>query len=300
MDPLTHALSGAVIRNLGFRGRASLAVLVISSVAPDVDFLTRLLGAEALLRYHRGITHGILALLVVPMTIGFLFRKSNGGFLYFWFLATIGYGLHIALDLTDHHGTRLFAPLDWGLYSADLTFMMDPYLIGGFALSLLVAWLVRERVRAVAFATMAMLVLYLGVKHYYHDRTEEFLRASLDEYVIEKVVPMPNDFMRWWFIARSDEDIKTGFADLFTRSIYVHKTYPDNGPDSVVERSKTAKVVKNFIYFAQYPYAEVYTSGGKHIVKWRDLCYGYAPRERFTATVVMDGQGRLVSSGLKF
>ncbi|MGD2080285.1 MAG: metal-dependent hydrolase [Nitrospirota bacterium] len=300
MDPLTHTLSAVVVRNLGFRGRASLGVLVISSLAPDVDFLTRLLGAEAMLRYHRGITHGVLALLVVPLAMGFLYRKSKGGFLYFWFLATLGYGLHIALDLTNHHGTRLFAPLDWELYSADLTFLVDPYLAGALALSLLVAWLARERARAVALATMAVLVLYLGVKHHYHDKTEEFLRASLDEYVIEKVVPMPSGFMRWWFIARGDGEIKTGVADLFTRSVYVHKTYPAGGPDPAAERSKTASVVRNFIYFAKYPYPEVSASGGRRIVKWRDLSYGYAPPERFTATVVMDGQGRLVSSRLVF
>ncbi|MEJ2314395.1 MAG: metal-dependent hydrolase [Nitrospirota bacterium] len=300
MDPLTHTLSAVVVRNLGFRGRASLAVLVISSLAPDADFLSRLLGAEAMLRYHRGITHGVLALLVVPMAIGFLFRKSKGGFLYFWFLATIGYGLHIALDLTNHHGARLFAPLDWGLYSMDLTFLVDPYLTGALVLSLLVTWLARERARAVALATMATLVLYLGVRHHYHDRTEEFLRASLDEYVIEKVVPMPTGFTRWWFIARGHGEIKTGVADLLTRSVYVHKTYPIKGHDAAAERSKKADVVKDFIYFAKYPYPEVYASGGRRIVKWRDLSYGYAPPERFTATVVMDGQGRLVSSRLDF
>lgn len=299
MEPITHALSGVVIRNFGFRKKAALAVLVISSVAPDLDFVTRLWGSDVMLRYHRGITHGVLAFLVVPVVMGLVFRK-RGGFVYCWFLASLGYGLHIALDLTNPYGTRLFAPLDWYPYSADLAFIVDPYIVMGLVLSLLMAKLSAERARTIALATMAMMVFYMGVKHYFHERTEEFLRASLDEYMIERVVPMPNDFVRWWFIARNDEEIKTGFADLFTRTVYVQKTYPKNGYDPDVERSKRHRVVKNFLYFAQYPYAEVRTEGRKRVVKWRELIYAYAPEERFTATVSMDERGELISSRIDF
>jgi inner membrane protein len=294
MDPLTHALSGAVIRNFGFRQKAALWVLMATAVAPDIDFISGLWGADVMLRHHRGITHGVLSLLAVPVLVGLIFKK-RGGFLYYWFLATLGYGSHIALDLTNSHGTRLFAPLDWQRHAAGLTYLVEPWVLVGFAVSLLAVRLRANRARAVSLVTAALLVFYVGVKHHYHDKTEELLRASLDEYIIEEVSPMPNAFMRWWFIAHSENDIKTGFADLFTDTIYIHKTYPRNNHNYLVERSKDYGIVRNFLYFAQYPYAEVTKNGRINVVKWRELSFGYSSKERFTATLDMGEDGKLIN-----
>jgi inner membrane protein len=299
MDPITHALSGAVIRNFGFKKSAALAVLVISAVIPDIDFATGFWGDDLMLRYHRGLTHGVLALLVVPMAIGLIFRKKEGGVLYYWFLATLGYGTHLALDVTNHYGTRLMAPLDWQLVSADLTFVVEPYIIVGFALCILIGYMNADRARTVTFVTMLALVLYVGVKHHYHEKTEEFLRASMDEHIIETVSPLPNDILRWWFIARNGDEMKTGVADLFTEKIYVHKTYDISNNDPAIERSKQFEVVKNFLYFAKYPYAEVQAKGNVNVVKWRELSFAYAPGERFTATVNLDKDGRLIGSEVR-
>ena len=69
MDPITHSLAGATISRLGFKRKASLWVLLIASVAPDLDYISRIWGPDMFLRYHRGITHGLLALLVIPLII---------------------------------------------------------------------------------------------------------------------------------------------------------------------------------------------------------------------------------------
>jgi membrane-bound metal-dependent hydrolase YbcI (DUF457 family) len=298
MDPLTHALSGAVIKNLGFKRKWALAVLVAAAVAPDLDFLTGLWGMDVMLRYHRGITHGFFALLVVPVLVGLIFRK-RGEFLYYWMLAAIGYGSHIVLDLTNGYGTRLFAPLDWRVYSAGLTFVAEPYVIALFAVSLLISYLNAERARIVTVATMALLVAFIGVKHHYHEKTKEFLRASMQEYIVDKVSPMPNAVMRWWFVAHNENEIRTGFADLFTDSIYVHKTYPRNNHSRLIESSKEHGVVKNFLYFAQHPYAEVRKNGNITVVKWRELSLAYSPKERFTATVDIGQDGKLIGSKIR-
>ncbi len=68
MDPITHSLAGLTISHLGFRRKAAIWVLLLSSIAPDFDYITRLWGVDVFLRYHRGITHGILALVVVPVS----------------------------------------------------------------------------------------------------------------------------------------------------------------------------------------------------------------------------------------
>ena len=82
MDPVTHALTGAAIKQLGFKRKATLAVLLISSLAPDLDYITRFWGADVFLRYHRGITHGVAALVVVPIIIAVAFGYKKGFFYY--------------------------------------------------------------------------------------------------------------------------------------------------------------------------------------------------------------------------
>lgn len=126
MDPITHTLAGATIFNLGFKRRFALWVILISSIAPDFDYITRLWGIDVFLRYHRGITHGILALFIIPLLIGLIFGHKKG-FFYYTFLSFTAYALHLFLDLTNQYGTRILSPLDWEQYSLDLVFIIDPY-----------------------------------------------------------------------------------------------------------------------------------------------------------------------------
>jgi inner membrane protein len=296
MDPLTHGLAGAAIKNLGFKRDRALFVLLLASVAPDLDYIVRPLGADLFLRYHRGITHGVLALLAVPVLIGILSAKR--GFFYYSFLAFTGYAFHLLLDLTNQYGTRVLSPLDWRQYSLDLTFIIDPYVSLGFLVSVLLAALNRKRARTIALATFMLLAFYMGVRYYFQEKTEEFLRARLDDQ-IARVYPLPNDFMRWWFVARSGDTVSTGFADLFTGRVYVQDRYVVRN-DPAIERSKGQRVVKNFLNFAKYPHAEVERHNGQTVVIWRELAYGFLPGEHFEARVVMDGRGRVVSSKFRF
>lgn len=296
MDPLTHGLAGAAIKNLGFKRDRALLVLVLASVAPDLDYIVRPLGADIFLKYHRGITHGFLALLAVPLLIGILSAKR--GFFYYSFLAFTGYALHLVLDLTNQYGTRVLSPLDWRQYSLDLTFILDPYVSLGLLVSAVLAAIDRKRARTIALATFMLLAFYMGVRYYFHERTEDFLRGRLDEQ-IAKVYPLPNDFMRWWFVARSGDIVSTGFADLFTGRVYVQDTYVISN-DPAIERSKGQRVVKNFLNFAKYPYADVRKEKGLTVVTWRELAYAFLPGEHFEARVVMDGRGRVLSSKFRF
>ena len=128
MDPVTHGLFGATIYHIGFKRKAALWVLLVASVAPDIDFISRFWGADVLLRYHRGITHGILALFIVPIIIGVIFGYRKG-FLYYTVLAFLAYAAHLVMDLMNQYGTRILSPLDWNQYSLDLMFIFDPYII---------------------------------------------------------------------------------------------------------------------------------------------------------------------------
>lgn len=298
MDPVTHALAGAVLKQLGFKRKWALGVLLLSSVAPDFDYITRFWGMDIFLRYHRGITHGILALLVVPAITGLLFGRKKG-FLYYYAISFLGYGSHLLMDLTTQYGTRILSPLDWEQYSLDLTFIIDPYITLGLLLCVIIGRLNIKKAPVIAALTLVLLVSYFGLRHYLHNRAEDFLRARVDANTY-KMCPLPNGFLRWWFVTRSGDEIMTGVADLFLQRICIQEKYAANPDNPLINRSKEERAVKNFLYFAKYPQAEVRKEGEKTVVIWRELAYSFRAGDHFATKVVFDKDGKVLKSEFRF
>ncbi len=298
MDPITHVLAGATIAKLGFKRKAAIWVLLLSSIAPDLDYITRFWGTDIFLRYHRGITHGILALFLFPAIIALIFGLKRG-FFYYYFISFLGYGAHLLMDLTNQYGTRILSPLDWEQFSLDLTFIIDPYITAGLFLCVILWRFNKKKAVAISAITIILLIAYMGGRYYLHDRTRDFLKENLEANTY-KMCPLPNDFLRWWFIVKSGDEIKVGFADLFTKRVCVQERYVVAEKDPAIERSKETRVVKNFLYFAKYPYAEVKSEKGKTTVIWRELAYSFMAGEHFVAKVVFDEQGKILKSGFKF
>jgi len=298
MDPITHSLAGLTISHLGFRRKAAIWVLLLSSIAPDFDYITRLWGADVFLRYHRGITHGILALIVVPVLIGLIFGLRKG-FLYYYFIAFLGYSAHLFMDLTNQYGTRVLSPLDWQQYSLDLTFIIDPYITIGLLISFILCKYKKEKSVVIALTTVLLFTCYITGRYYLHDKTRDFLKEKLEANTYN-IYPLPNDFLRWWFIAKSGNEVKVGFADLFTQRVYTQETYRMADKDPFIERSKETKFIKNFLYFAKYPYAEVKSEKGKITVIWRELSYSFIAGDHFVAKVLFDKEGNVLKSYFTF
>ena len=298
MDPITHSLAGLTISHLGFRRKAAIWVLLLSSIAPDFDYITRLWGVDVFLRYHRGITHGILALIVVPVLIGLIFGLRKG-FLYYYFIAFLGYSAHLFMDLTNQYGTRILSPLDWQQYSLDLTFIIDPYITIGLLISVILCKYKKEKSVVIALITVLLFTCYITGRYYLHDKTRDFLKEKLEANTY-KIYPLPNDFLRWWFITKSGDEVKAGFADLFTQRVYIQETYRISDKDPFIERSKEIKFIKNFLYFAKYPYAEVKSEKGKTTVIWRELSYSFFAGDHFVAKVLFDKEGKVLKSYFTF
>jgi inner membrane protein len=298
MDPITHSLAGITISKLGFRRKAALWVLLLSSIAPDLDYITWFWGADVFLRYHRGITHGILALFVVPVIIGLIFGLKKG-FFYYSFIAFLGYAAHLFIDLANQYGTRILSPLDWQQYSLDLTFIIDPYITIGFLLCAILGSINKNRASAIVTITIVLLFAYMGGRYYLKNKTMDFLRANLEAHSY-RMCPLPNDFLRWWFIAKSGNEVKVGFADLFTGRVSVQEIYRISYNDPLIEMSKKERVVKNFLYFSRYPYVEVRRNDGIATVIWRELSFAIRRGDHFVAKVIFDREGKVLNSYFKF
>lgn len=298
MDPITHTLAGTTIFNLGFKKRYALWVFLISSIAPDFDYITRFWGIDIFLRYHRGITHGILALFTVPLLIGLIFGYKKR-FLYYTFLSFIAYGLHLFLDLTNQYGTRILSPLDWEQYSLDLIFIIDPYITFGFLVSIIICKINKKKAGLIALFTFILLIFYMGGRAYLQAKTKEFVKERVDAHIY-KIYPLPNDFLRWWFVTKADNKIDIGFADLFTGRLCIQETYILQENNPYIEKSKDVRVIKNFLYFARFPYAEVKKDEDKIIIIWRELSYSFRAGDHFVAKVLYDKNGNVIKSYFKF
>lgn len=151
MDNLTHSLVGALLGQAGLKRKTALAMptLIIAANIPDIDAacLFWLNGAEHL-AFRRGITHGPLAMLLLPVMLWAAMlgwdkwrraRNPDRPAVYKgWLLALafIGTLSHPAMDWLNTYGVRLLEPFSSQWFYGDTLFIIDVWLwavlIGGW------------------------------------------------------------------------------------------------------------------------------------------------------------------------
>ncbi len=153
MDNLTHSLTGALLGQAGLKCKTGLAMpaLIIGANLPDVDAacLFWLDGVEHL-GFRRGITHGPIAWVLLPLILaGLLYgfdrwqarrgKRPEGrlpvSFKWLFLLSFIGCLTHPALDWLNVYGIRLLEPFSSQWFYGDTLFIIDVWLwaLMGFA-----------------------------------------------------------------------------------------------------------------------------------------------------------------------
>lgn len=141
MDNLTHSLVGAVLGQVGLKQKTGLAMptLIIAANLPDIDAACAVYGIESL-SMRRGITHGPIALLLLPIVLWALmlafdrWQERRGkrpasrlpihkGWLLA--LAYIGCLSHPALDWLNNYGIRMLEPFSHRWFYGDSIFIID-------------------------------------------------------------------------------------------------------------------------------------------------------------------------------
>ena len=127
---------------LGRRTALGTATLLIGANLPDVDVLAYLDGPAADLSFRRGWTHGIPALVVLPLVLTAvvvlfdrLVRRVGRAVLpsavrprQVLLLATLSILSHPILDTLNTYGVRWLMPLAGDWYYGDTLFIVDPWL----------------------------------------------------------------------------------------------------------------------------------------------------------------------------
>lgn len=158
MDNLTHSLVGALIGQMGLKRKSGLAMptLIVAANIPDIDAGCTLLGTVSL-AMRRGITHGPIAMLLLPLALTAIMvwhdrRQARGGtrppdrapVRPGWLLlcAYIGCLSHPLFDWMNSYGIRLLEPFSHRWFYGDALFIIDPWLLAMLGGGI---WLARKR-----------------------------------------------------------------------------------------------------------------------------------------------------------
>jgi len=152
MDPVAHTLFGATLAEAGLKKKTALATatLIIGANLPDLDAITMLWGNDYALFHRRGLTHGILAMILLPFLLtGFMLLydflwnrrrtrlvrvKMTGPIpppmkpLYLLLISCVAVWSHPLLDLLNTYGVRLMMPFSQQWFYGDILFIIDPWM----------------------------------------------------------------------------------------------------------------------------------------------------------------------------
>ena len=310
MDNLTHSLVGALIGQAGLKRRTGLAMpaLVIGANLPDVDAACFLwLDGVEHLGFRRGITHGPIAWVLLPLLLAGLlygfdrwqarrgqkrFGRPEGrlpvrfGWLYA--LSFIACLTHPALDWLNSYGIRLLEPFSSRWFYGDVLFIIDVWLwaLLGFA-----TWfsLRREKRggewRRPARIGMVIAIGYIGLNGAITWLDRQLNGVMAEPYPAEVISsPVPLAFWnreriirlydgRWLSTRWDSQDDPYGYS----RSQSIQCRLPD------AESSADNRYLKAFLFWSRAPFAERATDGS---VILRDARF-YDPRARDRFSVML-------------
>lgn len=140
MDTATHVVMGVGIGGLATMDpviaenpaalQTVMAAVIIGSQAPDFDTILKLKNNAVYIRYHRGPTHSIPAVLTWPLLISGFFYMFNPeiSFLHLWLWTFLAVFLHVFVDIFNAYGTQALSPFNKKWIGLGVINIFDPFI----------------------------------------------------------------------------------------------------------------------------------------------------------------------------
>lgn len=297
MDNLTHSLVGALLGQMGLKRKTGLAMptLIIAANLPDIDAVATLLGGQQHLAIRRGVTHGPIAMLVLPLLLwGIMlwydhWQTKRGkrpekrptvhkGWLLT--LAYIGCLSHPLFDWFNSYGIRLLEPFSSQWFYGDTLFIIDIWLwaalIGGVWMSLRRERKGHQNWRAPALMSFAAICAYILANGLITGRAELLTAAMVEKkfnFAPTLVVanPMPVQFWKREMLWRDDSHYGQGSYTAFqgvtvddsVRAHYMGKQDAKAFEKHIVSGSP-------LLFWSRMPVAEIAGEGAERTLKVSD------------------------------
>ena len=272
MDNLTHSLAGALLGQMGLKrlGGRSMPVLIIAANIPDIDAFAMLLGTEGL-AIRRGVTHGPLAMLLLPpLLVGLVlawerWRLERGppvraGPLLL--LAYIGTLSHPALDYLNSYGIRLLEPFSSRWVYGDTLFIIDVWIwaamIAGLWISRRREKLGRRNWRRPAVAAFSAITAYVIVNGLISTRAEALAATELKERGVRPTMvvanPRPLTFWSRRMLWRNEQVHGGGEFGVLNGLQLEGRTMPNNLDHAVLAAARDRPEVSAYLFWSRMPF----------------------------------------------
>jgi membrane-bound metal-dependent hydrolase YbcI (DUF457 family) len=197
MDIVTHAAIGLVAAAPFMASNQELAAgLLVGSVLPDLDAMSRVFGKRAYLRSHQTWSHALPVQAAVSFVIGLAADAcgANGWMLGLGMFA--GLALHTLLDFSNTLGVTLFAPFSRRRRCLEWVFFIDAIALGitGATVGWML-WCIFEKGEGSA----GLAITYFGMMGLYFF-ARGLLRWRAGRLVPDAVSLMPSALWPWQFL----------------------------------------------------------------------------------------------------
>jgi inner membrane protein len=326
MDNLTHTAAGLFLSRIGL-GRWSArgtAIVLIAANIPDIDLVTLAGGQLNYLHYHRHLTHSLIAMPLMALAavalVRFAGRKPiqwRGAF----FAALLAVMSHLLLDWTNIYGIRLLLPFSGEWLRADITNVIDLWILGVALVAVAGPFLARlvgseissgparDRNHGRGFAWFALLFIlaYNCGRGVIHARVVGSLGSRMyDEARPLRVAALPNaaNPLQWRGLVETADAYVVQDVNLATdagasRGVFFHKP----AADPAMEAARATEAFQEFLRFSQFPLWRVTPNpaaeNGK-IVEAFDMRFGTPVAPGFVARAVVDANLRVVESSFAY
>jgi inner membrane protein len=269
VDNLCHTLVGAACGEAGLkrRTRFGAGTLMIAANLPDIDVLVFATEVPAV-AFRRGWTHGTLAQALLPVGLTLLLvavdrlwrpRDGTPPLRAGWtlLLGYIGVLSHVALDLLNPYGLRVFAPFDWRWFYGDVLFIIDPWLwlILGSGL-----WLARRRGPFPVWHALALTLVYI-VSMTINARVaraiviDEWRRTRGGEPTSLMVGPVPVTPFRRQIVVDNGLEYETGTFQWFPARVdFDPRVVSKSESDAHVARARQEPNIRGFLVWSRFPF----------------------------------------------
>lgn len=301
VDNLTHSLAGAVLGRAGLYQRTKLAAgaLIVGANLPDIDAFGIPFGYN--LAFRRGMTHGPIAMLVLPLVLTALLllvarlRKMRIGNdanaavrpSQLLILSYIGVLSHPALDWLNTYGIRLLMPFDHTWFYGDSIFIIDVWIWIALGIGVVVArrrWhRAHPRKTQPARVALVSVVAYIALmmagsnaaRRIAHDHV---VATESTEPVRIMAGPVPiNPFARELIVDMGDRYEVGRLRWTPSPTVTFTQSWPTNSHHPAVRMALAQGAFGDFLYWSRFPLFTVQVQGDSARVEVGDARFAGRP-----------------------
>lgn len=292
MDPICHTLVGGALAATGLKDRTRFgtATLLVAANLPDIDVAAHFWGNVASYEFRRGITHGLPAMLALPLALaGLMFllgrwRRAQAAvpasFRWLLLLSFVGVLSHPLLDWLNNYGMRWLMPFVDRWFYGDTLFIIDfvawSLLLAGLLASRFVNWRALSVARRPATIALAAFCAYIGASFAITQYAERVVREELAAAppLAFMASPVPLNPLRRDIVL----DYPDGYRFATVHALGGPRFMQDalvipKGPDAAFESAGASEDGAVFLHWARFPYAIVGESAGRPVIRLADARY---------------------------